>query len=58
MTTRPAFVVKWNLADTDANEKDKEGTWEVGKVRKVGEKGITCFDVRSAVSLSSVWIRH
>jgi hypothetical protein len=50
-TTRPAFVVKWSVsapADiTDVeDEKDKESVWEVGKVRKVGEKGVTCFDVR------------
>jgi prolactin regulatory element-binding protein len=49
-TTRPAFVVKWSVSapaditDVD-DEKDKESVWEVGKVRKVGEKGVTCFDV-------------
>lgn len=32
---RVAFVCKW---DTE--------TWEVVKLRKVGEKGATCFDIR------------
>jgi prolactin regulatory element-binding protein len=32
---RVAFVCKW---DTEK--------WEVAKIRKVGEKGATCFDVR------------
>ncbi|KAJ7667843.1 WD40-repeat-containing domain protein [Mycena polygramma] len=31
---RQAFVCKWNTA-----------TWAVEKVRKVGDKGLTCFDV-------------
>ncbi|KAF7352938.1 WD-REPEATS-REGION domain-containing protein [Mycena venus] len=33
---RQAFVVKWNTA-----------TWAADKVRKVGDKGLTCFDVSS-----------
>ena len=36
---RRAFVCKWNA--------DK---WEVTKMRKVGDKGVTCFDVRSVPS--------
>jgi prolactin regulatory element-binding protein len=35
---RVAFVVKW---DTEK--------WEVVKLRKIGEKGATCFDVRYGV---------
>ncbi|KAJ7699925.1 quinon protein alcohol dehydrogenase-like superfamily [Mycena rosella] len=31
---RQAFVCKWNTA-----------TWTVDKVRKVGDKGLTCFDI-------------
>ncbi|KAJ6599220.1 WD40 repeat-like protein [Mycena vulgaris] len=31
---RQAFVCKWNTA-----------TWAVDKVRKIGDKGLTCFDV-------------
>jgi len=42
-TTRPSFVVKWSIPDTD--NKDKENKWEAVKVRKVGDKGITCFDI-------------
>ena len=48
-TTRPAFVVKWNvLASVEANDggKEEETEWEAVKVRKMGEKGVTCFDVR------------
>ncbi|KIM90988.1 hypothetical protein PILCRDRAFT_811489 [Piloderma croceum F 1598] len=47
-TTRPAFVVKWSVpASADANdgEKEEKTEWEAAKVRKVGEKGVTCFDV-------------
>jgi prolactin regulatory element-binding protein len=35
---RPAFVVKWTIP-IDLNDE-----WEI-RVRKVGEKGVTCFDV-------------
>jgi len=35
---RPAFVVKWTIPT------DPKGEWEA-RVRKVGEKGVTCFDV-------------
>lgn len=37
MPPRPAFVVKWNI---------KEGNEvEVSKIRKISDKGVTCFDV-------------
>lgn len=34
-TSRQAFVLKWN---TD--------TWTVEKMRKIGDRGVTCFDIR------------
>jgi prolactin regulatory element-binding protein len=42
-------VVKWSVpasADATDGEKEEETEWEAAKVRKVGEKGVTCFDVR------------
>ena len=39
---RPAFVVKWTIP-IDLNDE-----WEI-RVRKVGEKGVTCFDVRCLI---------
>lgn len=47
-------MVKWSvpaLADPNVDEKYEESKWDAGKVRKVGEKGVTCFDVRSVSAL-------
>lgn len=41
-TPRPAFVIKWTIPIEPKSE------WET-RVRKVGEKGVTCFDVRCVV---------
>lgn len=35
MPPKQGYVCRW---DTE--------TWEVTKIRKIGERGITCFDVR------------
>ncbi|KAF7981641.1 hypothetical protein HWV62_32740 [Athelia sp. TMB] len=43
-SSKPSFVVKWNIVP---GKEESESTWEVAKIRKVGDKSITCFDISS-----------
>ncbi|KZP24521.1 WD40 repeat-like protein [Athelia psychrophila] len=44
-SSKPSFVVMWNI--TPGSKDESEATWEISKIKKVGDKSITCFDISS-----------